>query len=116
MGIDRIGKGGQVPVPEAGQPTKVGATFDVREGQPARAVEAASGAEATPLARLRAGQIDVDTYVDLKVEDATSRLTGLTDAELADIRKLLRDQMATDPALVELVRAAGGAAPSLPED
>jgi hypothetical protein len=129
MAIDRIGKGGALPgAPEAGAPTgadKTGAQapFKVERPEqsaaadPARRTEGAEGAAATsPLARLRAGEVDVNGYVDLQVEEATKSLKGLPPAELADIKSVLRDQLRTDPGLADLVRTATGKMPSPPED
>ncbi|MBX3209173.1 MAG: hypothetical protein KF764_29335 [Labilithrix sp.] len=127
MGIDRIGKGGAPPAtPEtqgSGSVEKKGSVekaFSVerpdatRQAAQAGAAEAAQGSEA--LARLRAGEIDVDGYVDLKVDEATKGLEGLSPSALDDIKKVLRDQMATDPGLTDLVRTATGQAPKIPED
>jgi hypothetical protein len=124
MAIDRIGKGGTPPTgPEGGTPpatgvAKTGRPFEVK---PATASEAPAAVDVqkvgpTPLERLRAGDIDVDTYVDLKLDEATAHLHGLRPAELDMIRKTLRDQVATDPALVDLVTRATGAAPRAPRD
>jgi hypothetical protein len=57
---------------------------------------------------LDAGEIDVDTYIDRKVEAATTHLPGLTEAELRHVRALLRAQIAEEPELRELVRRATG--------
>ena len=54
--------------------------------------------------------------VDLKVDEATRSLDGLSPAELDDIKKLLRDQIATDPGLMDLARASTGAIPDVPSD
>ena len=127
MGIDRIGKGGAPPAtPEpqgSGSVEKKGPVekaFSVERTEatkPPAPVAAAESAGATsPLARLRAGEIDVNTYVDLRVDEATKGLQGLPTAELDDIKRVLRDQMATDPALTDLVRMATGKTPDLPED
>jgi hypothetical protein len=62
----------------------------------------------TLLELLDAGEIDVDTYVDRKVEAATAHLQGLTEAELRHVRALLRAQVAEEPELRELVRRARG--------
>jgi hypothetical protein len=70
---------------------------------------AAEGASATsPLSRLRAGEIDLNTYVDLKLEQATSHLKGLGGEELRFVRSALRDQIASDPALADLFQQATG--------
>jgi len=126
MGIDRIGKGGAPPAPDMQGPGAVapkgGAekAFEVEKPSHAGGAEQASATEATnagsPLARLRAGEIDVHQYVDLKVEDATQKLTGLSSAELEDIKSVLRDQLRTDPGLADLVRTATGKMPSPPEE
>ena len=130
MAIDRIGKGGALPpVPEGagavGGPEKAGAPFKVDRAEhaapadPARLPQAVhfEGAAATsPLARLRAGEVDVHGYVDLKVEEATKNLKGLPAAELEEITSVLRDQLRTDPGLADLVRTATGKMPSPPED
>ncbi len=127
MGIDRIGKGGAPPAtPEtqgSGSVDKKGSVekaFSVERPDEAKrasqtgAADAAQGSEA--LARLRAGELDVEGYVDLKVDEATRGLEGLSPAELDDVKKLLRDQLATDPGLTDLVRTATGQAPKIPED
>ncbi len=127
MGIDRIGKGGAPPAaPEpqgSGSIEKKGSVekaFSVERSDATRQpsqIGAADAAEASsPLARLRAGEIDVNTYVDLKVDEATQGLQGLPPAELDDIKKVLRDQLATDPGLTDLVRTATGKVPDVPED
>src|SRR4051812_2003518 len=110
MGIDRIGKGGAAPpAPEPTDPSAVrekggvSRPFEVERTARANvpAPVAPSVDAASPLARLRAGEIDVHGYIDVKVDDATKHLVGLSPAELDAIKKTLRDQMATDPALVD---------------
>ncbi len=121
--VDRIGKGGAPP--PAGGPTgptqteKTGKTFDIQKPNEARPVEQAAhvGAiDATPLDQLKNGKIDFDRYLDMKVNEATSHLEGLAPAQLDSIRSMLRDRMATDPELVDLVKQATGHAPSVPEE
>lgn len=135
MGIDGIGKrGGLPPAPEAGASGVAGAkgtagpekVFEVeRAGQAGEASSAAgaaraAGAEAastaTPLARLRAGEIDVHGFIDLKVDEAVKGLDGLGPSALEQMKGVLRDQLRSDPGMVELVRAATGKTPSPPED
>lgn len=132
MGIDRIGKGGGLP-PTSGLGDEAGtsgvkgtgATFELdRAGaiegkapQQASAVTGSSAVDASsPLGRLQRGEIDLDRYLDLKVEGATAKLQGLSSDELSSIKEVLRDQMATDPQLVELVRSATGQLPKTPEE
>jgi hypothetical protein len=121
MGIDSIGKKGPPAPPEAGGTT--GATRPVEARRAFSVGGAAPAASAGPveaprpaLERLRAGEIDVNGYVDMKVDEATAHLAALPPAELERVKSALRDRMATDPALLDLVRTATGAAPSLPSD
>lgn len=121
MAIDRIGKGAP-NTPEISGPGSLdrrgpAESFTVDRGDASKSIDKTRGADAaSPLARLRAGEISVDGYVDLKVDEATKGLEGLSSAELQDIKKVLRDQIATDPALVDLVRAATGSAATEPND
>jgi hypothetical protein len=118
MAIDRIGKGG--PAGSASLPREVDPaekaerSFEVGGATPARKPDAA--AAAGPLERLRAGEIDVPQYLDLKVHEATVHLHGVPPAELDAIRKMLRDQLATDPGLADLVKQATGASPPPVDD
>jgi hypothetical protein len=124
MGIDRIGKGGAAPpTPDAGGvsgPSETGATgktFEVDRAKGAAAVGETQASDPTsPLGRLRAGEIDVKGYVDLEVDAATRGLEGLPPGDLAEIKKVLRDQMMTDPGLSDLLRQATGQTPPTPED
>ena len=121
MGIDRIGKGpgGAAPLPGAQDAGKVGGasrTFEVRGEGATKEVEGAKSAATTPLERLRAGEIDVHGYIDLQVDEATSHLKGLDASELDSIKQLLRDELAGDPGLADLVRRATGHLPTPPEE
>lgn len=123
MGIDRIGKGGAPPAPEVGgadKATKTGAVdkpFSVeradrtKEAAPVDAAQAAS-----PLAQLKSGAIDVEKYLDLKVDEATKALDGMPASQLGEIKKILRDQLASDPMLIDLVKSATGKVPNPPEN
>ena len=123
MGIDRIGKGGPseppkpASGPEKGRAGEASKTFEVRPPLTAAssAVAPAAPAATTPLDRLRAGEIDLDRYLDLKVNEATTHLRGLRASELEGIRSILREQLAGDPALADLVRQATGQLPT-PKD
>lgn len=121
MAIDGIGKGvpplGPAETGSVGKSSGTSPAFHVeRKEQGGAAQKVEGGAVASPLERLRAGEIDVNGYVDLRVEDATKGLSGLSPAQLADIKSLLGEQLRTDPGLVDLVRTATGKAPSPPED
>jgi len=128
--VDGIGKGGGVPPPAGGPkgpsgpggpkgPEGAGKIFDVhkpdaaREAQPAQPVTAISSA---PLEQLKAGKIDVERYLDMKVDEATSHLDGMAPSQLEAVRSMLRQRMATDPELVDLVKQATGHAPRVPQD
>ncbi len=113
MGIDRIGKNGPpVPVHESGGPSRAepsGEAFQVpKAAAPPAAREVALEAPRRALDRLRAGEADVGGYVDLKVDEATSHLSSLSPVEMEAIRSALRDHLAHDPALAELVGTAAG--------
>lgn len=121
MGIDSIGKKGPpTPPPPAdvkgpARPSEAIRPFEVSRSAPppqAGAVEAPR----TAMERLRAGEVDVNGYVDLKVHEATAHLGALPPGELDQIRSALRDRLATDPGLVELVRKATGTVPQPPAD
>lgn len=121
--VDGIGKGGPPrgvggtpPTTGAGRPAETGKTFEVGKPQ-ATAIEAPANVNATgALEQLKAGKIDFNQYVDLKVQEATSHLEGLSPSQLDTIKSMLRDRMATDPELVDLVKQATGQAPSVPEE
>lgn len=107
--VDRIGKGGPplAPPPVESPPGKGGAAEVERPFHeaisPAKPLDAPEPVGVSPLERLRAGELDVGRYVEEKILEATSHLEGLSLAELETIRAMLRDQLATDPALTELV-------------
>ncbi len=121
MGIDKIGKkGGIDEASSAGQAEGAGPvekSFADVHAEKTGAARGAEGASATsPLERLRAGEIDVNGYVDAQVEKATAGLKGLGEQQLGQIRLVLREQMMTDPSLSELVRKATGELPRVPEE
>lgn len=123
MGIDSIGKKGP-PLPSAAGVSGVsGASSGARVHPPFEAPDVrgaakvdAPSAPRTALERLRAGEIDVNGYVDIKVNEATSHLAGLPPSELGRVRSALRVRMAQDPTLVDLVRTATGSVPRPPTD
>jgi hypothetical protein len=97
---------------EASAGHEASAAHEASAGHEASAAREASAVERSPLDRLRAGEIDVNGYVDLKVDAATKNLHGLGRVELEQIRATLKHQMVHDPAIVDLVKQATGAVPS----
>ena len=74
---------------------------------------AAGGKVSAALTSLQRGELSVDQYLDGRVSEATSHLVGkLNPDQLEFVKQSLREQMATDPVLVELVRRTTGAAPA----
>jgi hypothetical protein len=121
MGIDRIGgRPGTLPAPEAASPPRADgavAPFDVGRTQAPGATPVDAAVPASPaLEQLRSGQIDLARYLDLKVDEATSHLSALPASQLEAIRAALRDRIAADPSLVDLVHAATGQAPASRDD
>lgn len=78
----------------------------------ARDVPGASGSLA--LQQLERGEIDVQQYLDARVADAVQHLEGRFPASQIDfVRKALREELSSDPVLVELVRRTAGSPPAL---
>ena len=100
MGTDRTGKRGSAPPVAPPAETKVGAV---------------APAGASPLEQLRAGKIDLDGYLDMKVSEATRHLEGLRADEMDGLRQLLRSELERDPSLAALVEQATGRRP-IPRD
>jgi hypothetical protein len=114
MGIDGIGKPGSTLPPGAvggaeQLPAAAGAKdFSVES---ATAVEQAQGSD--QLDQLGRGELSLEQYLDARVADATAHLEGKLAAEqLEFVKRSLRQQLATDPVLVELIRRATGSAPA----
>jgi hypothetical protein len=120
MAIDRIGKSGAPlpPQPEgATGPSAPGKPFEVRSETLETVSKVAPPVTATtPLEKLRAGHVDLNGYLDLKVDEATHHLHGLQLSELDAVRKMLRDQLRNDPTISELVRSATGHLPTPSSD
>jgi hypothetical protein len=112
MGIDGIGKppapGGPLGPSGAGGSAPTGGAFKIDKP------EAASGVSASdPLAQLGRGEIGVDQYLDAKVSQATTHLEGrLGPEQLEFVKSALREQLRTDPVLMELVRRSTGSLPT----
>src|SRR5512139_807579 len=107
MGVDGIGSGG------GGRPIGgVGGDPGSVAGVAAEAARDAAGAPraerpdgSVALGQLTRGEIDLDAYLDVRVSEAVRHLEGkLTEAQLDFVRSSLREQLATDPVLIELVR------------
>ncbi len=119
MGIDRIGKKAPPPPPPneavgSSRTAGVAGAFRVETPPPANPVGRVDASGALEL--LRAGKVDLGGYLDLKVDEATAHLQGLPRVELDAIRRAVRDRLASDPTLVELVRTATGQIPQLSGD
>ena len=112
MGIDGIGKPpganieGVSGAPGA-SPARPAEPFSVERGAPA----AASSRVSAALVSVQRGELSVDQYLDGRVNDATSHLVGkLSPDQLEFVKQSLREQLATDPVLVELVQRTTGTA------
>jgi hypothetical protein len=74
---------------------------------------AAGGQVSAALSSLQRGELSLDQYLDGRVSDATSHLVGkLSPDQLEFVKQSLRDQMATDPVLIELVQRTTGSTPA----
>ncbi len=114
MGIDGIGK-----PPGASIGGAFGAS-GTEAPRPAQAFSLDPSAAAAPSSRVSAalsglqrGELSLDQYLDTRVSEATTHLAGkLSPEQLEFVKQSLRDQLATDPVLVELVQRTTGAAPA----
>lgn len=104
MGVDGIGSSGR-PLGGA-SPVEPGATAGAASASGAARTDVAAGASgSSALQRLERGEIDVETYLDDRVAEATSHLEkSLPASELSFVREALRAEMASDPVLIELSR------------
>jgi hypothetical protein len=112
MSVDGIGGGGRNvggpgPLDGAGAPNSIEGARDVgRAGEAERA--AATGA----LERLGRGEITLDQYLDGRVAEAIEHLQGrVPPGQIDFVRAALRESLASDPVLLELVRRATGLVP-----
>lgn len=110
-GSGGAGRGGGVPpagapvAPEAAgvERARFGASVDA----PAQAQGPAQAGAASPFERLRAGEIDLPRYVELRVQEATAHLEGVVPpVDLEAIRAELREVVESDPDVAALARAA----------
>src|SRR6187431_2161932 len=101
-GIGGIGGASGKDAARAAEPFKVDAS-----------ASAPGGKVSAALSSLQRGEQSLDQYLDGRVSDATSHLVGkLSPDQLEFVKQSLRDQMATDPVLVELVQRTTGSAPA----
>jgi hypothetical protein len=107
MGIDGIGKPGAPGIGGPGSvkpPAEAGESFKVERtagAEPATASEALAG--------LERGELSLDQYLDVRSAEAVRHLDGkLSNEQLEFVKQTLREQLASDPVLVELVRRTTG--------
>jgi hypothetical protein len=117
MSIDRIHKSHSQPPtsgPEGAESARgkpAAEAFAVDKGARAEGAKALSPAE-----QVRSGQMDLNTYLETRVQEATRHLEGKAPkAVIEQVQGVLREQLAHDPALQEMVREATGHAPSTDE-
>jgi hypothetical protein len=61
------------------------------------------------LERVRSGELSLDQYLDGRVQEAVQHLVGKLSPEQLDfVRGTLREQLSSDPVLVELVQRTVG--------
>ena len=73
-------------------------------------VERSEGAEL--LEQVQRGEVQLDAYLDVRVQDAVGHLEGkLSPEQLEFVKEELREQLRSDPVLMELVRRATGQLP-----
>ena len=119
MSIDGIGKRGGVTagapagaeVPAAPGAAPAQGSFQVGAPAAVATPDAASGASGASdaFSALERGEINVDQYLDARVEGAVAPLLSrLSPEQLEFVRAELRTALETDPVLVELVRKTTG--------
>jgi hypothetical protein len=107
MSIDGIGKRGGVSpgAPAPGAAPTQGSFQVASEASAATAAGAAPAASSDAFSALERGEINVDQYLDARVEGAVAPLLSrLSPEQLEFVRAELRSALETDPVLVELVR------------
>lgn len=120
MPIDPIGKKGPAgitgtPGPEPAAPRRAAGTEPFRPVTPG-APPTPVRTDPTALDRLRNGSVSFEGYLDLKVDEATARLGPMSTVELQAVRRALRERLATDPTLVDLVKTSTGRVPAIDDD
>ena len=110
MGIDGIkGPGASTPPTQVEGASEV--SFEDALGSVVERGEA-SDSVSSALAKLQAGDIGLDEYLDVQATDAVRHLEGKLSAEQFEfVRSTLKEQLRNDPVLVELVRRTTGSMP-----
>jgi hypothetical protein len=114
MGIDGIGKPpgasiGGVGGIQGGDAARPAEAFTLESGAPSAA--SAPSRISAALSSLQRGELSLDQYLDGRVSEATSHLVGkISPDQLEFVQQSLREQLATDPVLVELVQRTTGSA------
>jgi hypothetical protein len=109
MGIDGIGQGGGAPKVGPGPSSVAGPESEKFELLP-ESVDRSDGAGL--LEQVQRGEIRLDAYLDVRVTDAVGHLEGkLSPEQLEFVKEELREQLRSDPVLIELVRRATGHSP-----
>lgn len=116
MGVDGIGGSGGRPVHGVG-PSDLAAADRV-SSEPVPAAGAAKSTTGTTgsaaLHQLEHGEINVEQYLDTRVAEAVRHLEGRVPASQVDfVKKALREELSSDPVLVELVRRTTGSPPAV---
>jgi len=114
MGIDGIGK------PPGASINGVGGLHGTEAPRPAEAFSIGASSASAPASRVSAalsslqrGELSLDQYLDSRVTEATQHLAGKISADqLEFVKQSLREQLATDPVLVELVQRTTSSAPA----
>ena len=117
MSIDGIGRPPRPPSgvgPVEGTHPVAGAdkTFQLERGAPVQGASLSNG----PFARLERGEISLDQYLDVRVEDAVAPFVSYLAPEQVEFMKSsLRVELESDPVLVELLKRVASAVPASTE-
>jgi hypothetical protein len=114
MGIDGIGK------PPSNAIGSVGSALPSERALPGEPftldrADALPGSEriSAALSGLQRGELSLDQYLDTRVTEATQHLAGKISPDQLDfVKQSLREQLTSDPVLVELVRRTTGSLPA----
>jgi hypothetical protein len=113
MGVDGIGGRAAGAVGASEPAAAEQSTSDPVPGTD-RARDVPGAAGSFSLQQLERGEIGVEQYLDARVADAVQHLEGRFPASQIDfVRKALREELSSDPVLVELVRRTAGSPPAL---